>query len=121
MLVKSFFLLLLTLLVTGFEIPENIREAVKELHHHCLEKTGASLEHLHKCSEKEIPGDPDAKCYLACMHGNADVKLDKRVVEIQTVELAINDDIHGLVEHIRKECDDDYFGMCKIVTIYDLN
>lgn len=96
--------------IIGFEIPQSIQESTKDLHKHCIEKTGVSIEHIHKCSEKAIPDDPDVKCYLACLHDNFDVDLEKRIAQIQTVEHKINDDVHGLVSHIKKECDDEYFG-----------
>lgn len=112
LLVKSFFFLFLSVLATGFEIPEDIRQSIEKLHKHCIAKTGASIEHIHKCSDKEIPNDPDAKCYMACMHENHDVDLEARNVEIQHVNHEINDDIHGLVEDIRKQCKDEEFGKC---------
>lgn len=109
-LLKAFYFIFLTFQVSAFEIPEDIRQGIENLHKHCKEKTGVAMEHIHKCSDKELPADPDAKCYIGCFHENSDVNLDTRIVLIQNVEHALNDDIHRVVEKIRNECDDAYFG-----------
>uniref|UniRef100_A0A336MGP6 CSON012126 protein n=1 Tax=Culicoides sonorensis TaxID=179676 RepID=A0A336MGP6_CULSO len=96
-------------LTLGFDIPEPIRESMSALHKMCIEKTGASLEHIHKCSDNQIGDDADAKCYIACLNENVNLDLNRKIAEIQTVDHEMSDDIHRVVDHVKKECDDDYF------------
>lgn len=103
---KLFNLLLLSTLTFAFEIPPEIRTSLRKLHDQCIAETGAKLEHLRKCKGLQIPDDPDAKCYLNCILGKFDVNLEDKLAHIENVKHVINDDIHDLVHHLRKECDD---------------
>ncbi|XP_063708745.1 general odorant-binding protein 69a-like [Culicoides brevitarsis] len=109
MFLKSLTLFFIIGATFGFEIPESIQSGLEKVHRDCMEKTQATLDHIHKCSDKAIPDDPDAKCYLACFHDQLAFDLKNRIFQIQNVDHPMNDDVHGLLDHVSKECDGAYF------------
>lgn len=103
-------ILINVVLINAFDIPEPIRKGIMDLHVRCAKSTQVNIEHIHKCDVNHIPDDPDAKCYFACLHENATVDLNKKMASIENIEMAISDDIHRLIEHIRKNCPEENFS-----------
>lgn len=100
-----FFLIAITSLSFGYEIPEAVRKSLLALHDKCMAETNASVPHLQKCKQGYIPEDHDAKCYLHCMISQSTVDLEQRFQWIAGVKHEISQDIHNWKSHVNQECD----------------
>lgn len=107
-LVISLFVVLAALrVIDGFHIdmPDNLKQAAKLLHQHCVPETGVDESLIAVSINGNLPEDPKLACYINCLFETAGlVHMDTGKIRFDEVSHLFPDKHKGLIDAVTEQC-----------------